>query len=423
MKQGLSLLAAALFIAHTLSGCAAETTQPSDGSNNDTGEGTDTDERDIAEPDDTAEGDTAEPDADDDATPDTGSDDVDSPDAAEEVSPVDVGLPNGCDALATDCEPYTSICDEERGSLTVCGRCGNILTIEVCDSGFICDDEDGTGECRECAAGECDIEPTCEPNELFCLDYRTQARCNPDGTVGTTQPCVDGRRCTPDGSCGPPGAPTGAPCTLDSDPTVGCVGQFCLCSEEDQTGGATGCSGELATGYCSTADCSLTGCDTTREICATFEASGRYDGQSFCMLDGGCINPGRPCGTRPGFVCQEFPTVGTGSARGEWALGCWPDLGLARIGDTCENASSCSGGLCVLGTGPSRPSYCSSLCGADSDCPSNAECVEDPNNPSRYICLARANVTDCPRLGEDFSIRSVQGAIFGGGRASVCYIP
>jgi hypothetical protein len=420
-----------VFAVAVLGACVAESTgpdEPADTGSDDT-EPDDEDEesggRDLGLDDD---GSSDEPDSDSDSDSDEDLDDVSDGEGSDSGAADDGGstdaLPNGCDSLAGECDPFTTVCNADGVSLTACGRCGMVLTIETCEEDEVCDDADGTAECRPCAGDECQIDPVCTPGEPVCQDFRTQALCNADGQPSGGQPCPEGRRCIEGGICGPAGQTTGASCTTNVNNLTGCTGQYCVCGSEYVTAnGTTGCTAELASGYCATADCGFTGCDPAREICADFGGTGRFGNGSFCMLNGGCTTTGRPCGTRPGFICQEFATRDNPGNVRSWDMGCWPDAGLARIGGTCASNAACSGALCLTGTGPSRPTYCSSDCTDNGSCPSNSTCVRDPGNSARFICAANATTADCPRLGEDFAIRAVQAERYDGGRISVCLVP
>jgi hypothetical protein len=348
--------------------------------------------------------------------------------ADEEDAAVDAATEpevSSCDAPGSECQPFSSTCDSTTNSVVFCGRCGFVLEVESCGQGFVCDDSDGTGECRECEADECALVSECTPNTTTCLNFQTQQTCNADGTVGGISRCRDGRRCLENGNCGNAGQDTAAACTSNIGATTGCAGEFCICGSEYVSAfGSAGCAGTLTTGYCSTADCSQTGCDPANEVCVDFSAAGAVGSQAVCVNSEGCSQPGRPCGARAGFVCQELPSREVSSERVTWGFACWADLGLNRVAETCSTDSDCAGGECVrFENGGTTLSYCSAACDENRDCPSNARCVEDPRGAAGYICLAKANSLDCPRLGTDFNVRSYTYRTLEGTRADVCFVP
>lgn len=348
---------------------------------------------------------------------------VPEPDIVPDITP-DVPT-TSCDAPGTECEPFSSTCDSNTNSVVFCGRCGFVLEVESCGQGFVCDDSDGTGECRECEADECSLVSECTPNTTTCLNFQTQQTCNADGTVGGISRCREGRRCLENGNCGNPGQDTAAACTSNIGATTGCAGEFCICgSEYTAAFGTADCAGSLGTGYCSTSDCSQTGCDPANEVCVDFAAAGVVGSQAVCVNSEDCSQPGRVCGTRAGFVCQELPTREVSSDRVSWGYACWADLGLNRVSETCATDTDCAGGECVrFENGGTTLSYCSATCDESRDCPSNARCVEDPRGAAGYICLAKANALDCPRLGTDFNVRSYTYRTLEGSRADVCFVP
>ena len=359
--------------------------------------------------------------------------DLDDSEAVDDVpSEADVAVDTApdsgttsCDEPGTECEPFSSSCDSTTNSVVFCGRCGFVLEVESCGQGFVCDDSDGTGECRECEADECSLVSECTPNTTTCLNFQTQQTCNADGTVGGISRCREGRRCLDSGNCGNAGQDTAAACTSNIGATTGCAGEFCVCGGEYLSAyGNAGCTGTLATGYCSTADCSQTGCDPANEVCVDFAAAGVVGSQAICVNSEGCSQPGRPCGSRAGFVCQDLPSRNVASDRVTWAYACWADLGLNRVSETCSVDTDCAGGDCVrFDNAGTTLSYCSAPCDDNRDCPSNARCVEDPRGAAGYICLAKANSLDCPRLGTDFNVRSYTYRTLEGTRADVCFVP
>jgi hypothetical protein len=365
--------------------------------------------------------------------------DIDGPDEDIDSPPDDTGGPmpdapasadvpdfSGCDAIGTQCTPLTSYCLDAT-KVEFCDRCGFVFDSETCPADEICDSA-GTGRaaCRTCVGAECVRETSCEPDTVQCLDYRTQQLCGPDGTVASTSPCRDGRRCTTDGSCGPVGLNTGAACTTDVDPAVGCAGQRCICGTQyREEVGSAACTGPLANGYCTTTQCEITGCDPESEACVAFSRLNLYGRQNHCVRTERCTAAGRFCGGIAGLNCQDLPTLQRDGTQ-RWAMVCWPNLGLARVSGTCTGSSDCSGGACVTSTtGGVSTSYCAATCASNGECPSNARCVEDPRSSrTGGICLARANVTDCPRLSNDINVRSINAREIGDGRpVDVCFIP
>lgn len=405
------LLLAALFL---FSACAAESPDATDTSVG----------RDVGSDADADDGSSEDAEADDGSQPDV------SDDASDGSSPGDADDGGGgtdlggdvidCEVVGEECVARSVYCADLE-TRAFCSRCGFILSSEPCDEGEVCDASSGVAECRPCVDAECPEIVDCEPRERSCLNWQTVQVCGADGTVETTQPCPAGRRCF-NGSCGPEGGETGVDCTADIDPTTGCKGSLCVCGPGwTAENGSAACSGALAGGYCSTGNCAVNGCNYADEVC--FDAAGNpLGGESFCVLRNGCTLRGRACGT--GMVCEELPGRRGPSSDITWELACFT-ANTAGIGGACTNDADCVGGECrTRNVGGADVSYCTSACGAGGGCPSYAACVEDPNLTGDYICLAKADGGECPRLStEPFWIQDRTVDRFGGGNARVCYFP
>lgn len=352
---------------------------------------------------------------------------VDEPDAAPDVEEVGRDAAASCDAVGTECEPYSTYCTEVDGHDAVgfCTRCGNELRTEACAEREVCDAtlEDGPG-CRPCEGAECPISTECPANGRSCLDFNTVQICDADGMVESIVECPTGRRCF-DGSCGSAGAWTGEVCEIDIDPDRGCNGHTCLCGEEHiaTPAGAAACAATpgVSSGYCTTTNCIYNGCDTGDEACVDFSVSGTFDSGAYCVNRASCTRAGTSCGARSGFECGEMPVREGPGARLTWELACWPPL--QPIGAPCDSDLDCVGGECrVAEVGGDDVSYCTMPCGESAGCPSNAECLADPDG-SGFVCLALANATACPRITTQTLYISSTGprANFEGGTDEGCY--
>lgn len=350
-------------------------------------------------------------DAEDDAgtTPDvSGSDAADAAmvDAADDIEEPEV---LDCEVVGTECEPFSVAC--EGGDVVFCSRCGFELRREACAEDEVCEEIDGAGRCRPCEGEECPVTVECEEGERACLDFDTRAVCGADGRFEAAADCPAGRRCL-DGSCRAQGADTGAAC---ADGAATCAGELCVCDRDSDD---PACDAFPA-GYCSTRACDLNYCDTRDEVCADFSRIPAFDEGAFCVRSEACRTRGERCGD--GLVCNELPTR-VGEDPVAWAWACWAPL--ATIGEPCARDGDCLGGRCrSQDVGGTEVSYCTGGCGADGGCPSHAECVQDPRDDGDYLCLARGNNVDCPRM-ETEPLRVAATAPlrrFGGGSASVCY--
>jgi hypothetical protein len=349
--------------------------------------------------------------------------DVAEPDTIVDTTPdVEPELPVlDCEVTGDECAPRSVICAEDGRTRIFCDRCGFIVNSEICpDSGF-CEGEPGvSATCRACVDQECPDE--CTPNVRSCLDSTTVQVCGPDGSVANTAPCSDGRRCF-EGSCGSPGNETGESCTTDIDVTNGCVGHLCVCGTPwVSTQGATECAGSLSGGYCATLNCSDNRCDYDEEVCADFSLSGRFGGLDMCITRAGCTRRDAPCG-RAGMSCEFFPGRRGPTAPLSWELGCFLS-DFKTIGEPCTGNQDCLGGECRVGdVAGAAVSYCTSPCGDGGGCPDHAVCVEDPDDEGEYVCLAKPNATDCPRIStEPLRIRSTPPLRrYTGGTTTACY--
>ncbi len=339
-------------------------------------------------------------------------------------------ITSNCEVVSDECAPLTAGCSADRTTIDVCGRCGEIIRSTACTEGEICDDTGASPICRPCVDIECGpTSDDCTPGETTCNGWNTIQGCNPDGTFGSVLSCPSQGRCI-GGNCTPGGGNTGDVCTQDVGLDPGCVGYRCICgSEYLATYGNSACTlanSALSTGYCTTRNCLENGCNDTSEICTDFTGTNLFGGLNFCVARGNCATRGNNCAVagRPNTQCEELPVRETAGGFLSWELGCWI-RDLAHIGEECTSNADCLGGTCVRETrGAESITYCTVSCGAIGDCPSFSECVERPGSDGNYICAARANSADCPRLDSDsFNIVSRNLATFGSPATSaVCYI-
>ncbi len=250
----------------------------------------------------------------------------------------------------------------------------------------------------------------CEPNRPFCVDFETAAECTSEGAAGTMSSCSPGR-CF-EGGCVTSGNSTGEACNANN----ACLGRRCICGADDTANlDSDLCDGDMDSGYCTSSECELNGCDPASEECVDFGLPGVFGNEAFCVLWDGCSERLGECGRvhrGDNFVCRSLPFTNAARDERTWNLGCWvpgpenpddecsDDDCLAPIGGACGSDSDCVGGLCIR---EGDMSYCSATCNEGLGCPDYSACVELPESTSTY-CLARATEEDCPRLSTNFDI-------------------
>ena len=254
-------------------------------------------------------------------------------------------------------DPCPVCCAGER-------RCRDEGTSEVCrmeGTGFDVGETCPEGEI--CQEGRCDEPPfMCNPGETTCLDLETQQTCNVDGMGVTTLRCQEsvciGGQCSM-------GALTGEACEFEED----CAGGACLCDSTEACPVAL--EGAIGEGYCTMADCAVTGCPDD-ELCVDFSRFSNISEGRHCFKDCEVCD-------RAGFTCRDVPTH-TEESRIVWQGACFTDF-PRDMGSECTQDSDCIGGTCWTGDlGPNDDlGYCTmAACGERADCPSGSSCVEFP---------------------------------------------
>ena len=240
----------------------------------------------------------------------------------------------------------------------VCNGDGTGFDAEPCGEGLFCE---GQGACEE-------PEFSCTPGQTSCIALQTPETCHGDGRSVTTAACQDGL-CIGD-ACRT-GAATGETCAADSD----CAGGRCLCNAQD------GCpepfQAAWGQGYCTVADCSVSGCQAG-EVCVDFGFfGGAFEGSH-------CIRDCEGCNNLPNISCRQVPVVAEAAL--EWDGACFPGF-PGDMADRCQVDSDCLGGLCWQGElSPSDElGYCTmDQCSLERPCPEGSSCVDFPGQG--YFC-------------------------------------
>ena len=336
----------------------------------------------------------------------TDAEDVAMVDAADDIEEPEV---LDCEVVGTECEPFSVAC--EGGDVVFCSRCGFELRREACAADEVCEDIDGAGRCRPCEGEECPVTVECErasapvwtstraPSAARTAASRRPRTVRPAAVASTGPAALGGRTQAPHAPTEPPPAPASSACA----------------SARAQTPPAT--ASRRATAVRAPA----TGTTATRETRSVRTSAGSRRSMMAPSASAARRAAHVASAVETGSSARELPTR-IGEEPVAWAWACWAPL--ATIGEPCARDGDCLGGRCrTQDVGGTEVSYCAGACGADGGCPSHAECVQDPRDDGDYLCLARGNNVDCPRM-ETEPLRVAATAPlrrFGGGSASVCY--